>query len=625
MEKVLFITNPPRRCGVHEFGKSTCSALQCSTHYAYVYREFSEQTTSNEFLKYVESAQASAIIFNWHPSTMPWLSDDVLYALHRQQPTIRTAAIVHDLPAPFDWIDGNIFNDPTRGVRDREFVVGRRLWNRPIPTNDPGATIGSFGFGLEGKGFQKVIAQVNAEFDQATVRLHIPHSDYCDADGSRSRALVQECMGLAKPGIQIEISSEYLSTDAMLNWLAGNAVNCFFYDELKGRGISSVIDFALSARRPIAITPSVMFRHIVSAVPSIVIGQQSLKEIIRQGTAPLEPYYEAWNEQNLAISYDRVVDGIRSQPVIDLRGNRVLTPRDRQRLRPVVDDLATLCPDIMSRKIPDAVFQNAFIFEQARQLAKSNDRIILIGGYEDPIGPALMRLGHDVVITDPQIDGRTSDDVLLDSIRHGKEYDLVISCSVIEHVEEDFEFVKALYALLAPGGTALLTTDFRDGWEPGIVKPTPDVRLYTPQRLRLLVNSLPNHAIPDGHDWQPIPAYFHYDFSDYGFCSIMFQKPKEELHRRDASYPVQFMVQQMDRMVARQLLFERTVQGRVHEEHRLATENQRLVDENQRIVSENEKFCAESLQMRERLSRSKGFRLHRLERLAKKLRASVGL
>ena len=317
-----------------------------------------------------------------------------------------------------------------------------------------------------------------------------------------------------------------------MNWLAGNSVNCFFYDEFRGRGISSVIDFALSARRPIAISHSNMFRHIKDASPTILIEQSSLKKIIANGIDPLRPFLDRWNDVDLTAGYDNAIDYACERRDVDLVANRVLTPRDRERLRPAVAELTELCPDIMARKFPEAVFQNAFIFEQARRLAKPGNKIALIGGYEDPIGPSLARLGFDVTITDPQVDGRDSTDVLRDAFLGGTQYDLVISCSVIEHVAEDIEFVQTLYDLTVPGGVILLTTDFRDGWKAGIPKPTPDVRLYTLERLRLLANALPEGSLLSPAAWKSEAPYFHYDGATYGFCSIAFRRSDSDRSNR---------------------------------------------------------------------------------------------
>lgn len=581
MDRVLFTSNPPRRCGVHEFGRSTWTALQRSHTYEYIYEEFDEQTDAARFCDRVARWAPVAIIHNWHPATMPWLTDDLLHELQRRFPTIRHAAIVHDQAAPQHWIDGAIFCDPTYVPGPGRFRVGRRLWERPEPTDDPGPVIGSFGFGLGGKGFQRVVEQVNREFDTATVRLHIPYSEYCDPGGERARTIADECRSLAKPGVTVEVTSHYLEREAMLDWLAGNAVNCFFYDELKGRGISSVIDFALSARRPVAITASHMFRHIVSAEPSIVIDRTTLREIIRNGIAPLRPFLEQWTAENLAAEYDAVVDAIRAEPVVDLASNRVLTPRDRERLRPAVTDLKELCPDIMSRKIPDAVFQNAFIFEQARALARREDRIVLIGGYEDPIGPSLQRLGYDVTITDPQLDGRDSDAVLEECLRTGIRYDMVISCSVIEHVEEDLEFLQSLLEMLRPGGVALLTTDFRDGWQPGIAKPTPDVRLYTLERLRMIAAALPEGSLLDAASWRAVPPYFQYDGSDYGFCSIAFRRPENMSER----FAAKLMLRKAVRESTARRAAEESVRALTAELERLRRDSALEIDRLQRRLA----------------------------------------
>ena len=582
MERVLFTTNPPRRCGVCEFGRSTFAALKASEKYEYVLAEFAEHTTAEQFAARVAQWQPIAVIHNWHPLTMPWLTDEVLYSLQRRFPALRHAAVVHDEAPSLHWIDAAIFNDPVRPAHPREFCVGRCLWDRPLPATDPGPVIGSFGFALPGKGFERVVEQVNREFDTATVRLHLPASDYCDPDGARARAVVEECQRLAKPGITIEVSHHYLDSEGLLDWLAGNAVNCFLYDQLQGRGISSVIDFALSARRPIAISNSAMFRHVVDATPTIVLERSTLKQIIANGLKPLQPYLQRWTSAALAADYDRVVDEVREYPIADLASNRVLTPRDRERLRPAVAELHELCPGMMSRKFPQAVFQNAFIFEQARHLAKRGDSIILVGGYEDPIGPALERLGYRVTITDPQVDGRDSTQVLYDSLRSGTLYDLVISCSVLEHVEEDVDFVQSLFELLKPGGTALLTADFRADWHSGIPKPAPDVRLYSPVRLRVLADALPPGSLIGPPAWDAVPPYFHYDGSDYGFCSFAFRRPPEQA----SSFAARLAVRKADQESAARHAAEGLNRNLVAENAGLLSEKTRLTEETIHLANE---------------------------------------
>jgi hypothetical protein len=141
-----------------------------------------------------------------------------------------------------------------------------------------------------------------------------------------------------------------------------------------------------------------------------------------------------------------------SQEELDLRSNRVLTPADREALRPAVAELTRLCPDIMARKIPEAAFQNAFIFAQAKHTLRPGDQLVVVGGFEDPIGPALRRLGYDVDISDPHLDGRDGRAVWLDSVRSGRLYDGVICCSVLEHTADEARFVRQLYRCSARVG-----------------------------------------------------------------------------------------------------------------------------------------------------------------------------
>src|SRR5262249_42933225 len=153
-----------------------------------------------------------------------------------------------------------------------------------------------------------------------------------------------------------------------------------------------------------------------------LIQQSSLQELLRAGFAPLEPLYRRWSEEGLIARYEEIVAAVmKRQEVLDLRSNRVLTPDDREALRPAVAELTRLCPDIMAQKAPEAAFQNAFVYEQAKRGIRRADRVVVIGGFEDPVGPALRELGCDVEITDPQLDGKdAAAAVWLDAVRSGR-------------------------------------------------------------------------------------------------------------------------------------------------------------------------------------------------------------
>lgn len=305
MKRILFVNHQEEKCGVFQFGDIIGKALldyskECYWAYA--------RTTSSElYWDELERKSYDAVIFNYHPgasSLAYWVVEKT---------TVPTFGIVHEE----SWFDSDSFlkkfdhlivPDPTCR-RDDVFIT-----NRTIPdfvpiglkTNDEKLTIGSFGFGFGGKGYEKIIDQVQFEFDEAIIRLHIPFAAFGDASGHNAKYIVDDCKNrLVKPNIQLETSHGFLDQDDMIDWLSENTVNCFFYDTYPGRGISSAIDFALAAKRPIAISNSNMFRHIPLSTP-IRIEDHSLTEIIKNGITPLEPFYQ-WTERNTVTEYETIM------------------------------------------------------------------------------------------------------------------------------------------------------------------------------------------------------------------------------------------------------------------------------------------------------------------------------
>ena len=177
-------------------------------------------------------------------------------------------------------------------------------------------TVGCFGFGTQGKGFDKVVSRVQEEYDRAIIRLHMPVATFGDPTGAGVAKAEQQCRALVvKPGIELRITHDFLSTEQLLDFLAANTINAFFYDEIKGRGISSVTDHALAAGRPVAINRCSMFRHLFPARPSIVVDDSSLREIAAQGLAPLRPFREEWTDADLIWDYERICRQILARPL----------------------------------------------------------------------------------------------------------------------------------------------------------------------------------------------------------------------------------------------------------------------------------------------------------------------
>ena len=112
-------------------------------------------------------------------------------------------------------------------------------------------------------------------------------------------ACIEEC---TNPGIKLNITHDFKDDSDTLKFLASNDINVFLYGE-NGEGISSVIDYALSVKRPIAISKSRMFRHIMNN--AILIDNNSIEEIIERGTGPLERFYSDWSTNNFRTELDK--------------------------------------------------------------------------------------------------------------------------------------------------------------------------------------------------------------------------------------------------------------------------------------------------------------------------------
>jgi nucleoside-diphosphate-sugar epimerase len=175
--------------------------------------------------------------------------------------------------------------------------------------NDTIPIIGFQGFGVPHKGIHKIAYKIQEEFDEAIFRLHIPFSYYGDPNGDKARQRVAEVKDIiTKPGIKIEVSHDFLSDEEIVTWLHNNTINCYFYDYLENSGIASSPDYAIAARRPIAVNNSRMLVNLHNLTPSIEIEHNSLKQIIKNGVTPLIPIYEKYKQENVVSDYEKICD-----------------------------------------------------------------------------------------------------------------------------------------------------------------------------------------------------------------------------------------------------------------------------------------------------------------------------
>lgn len=275
MIKVLFISRKSERCGVADYGKRVYDIIKHSKVL---------DVTFHEVDGLFNYAGYDVLLINYHHATLPFLRDV-------DMTQIGTAAIYHEGPMEIST-DTVLYTEIRPLFEHRFFPVAARAM--PV--------IGSFGFGFPDKDFPRVAELVRDQFSNAVLRLNIPFAEFGDADGALARSEVEKVkVILAGTQIDLHVSHDYLSQDQLLNWLHANDLNLFLYKPSHGRGLSSTIDYALSARRPIGVSSSEMFRHLPG---SICVDNISLPDLIQQGIEPLAPVYEQHSNANLIKYYE---------------------------------------------------------------------------------------------------------------------------------------------------------------------------------------------------------------------------------------------------------------------------------------------------------------------------------
>ncbi len=209
--------------------------------------------------------------------------------------------------------------------------------------------------------------------------------------------------------------------------------------------------------------------------------------------------------------------------------NRVLTDRDRAAYQVEVDLMNKYCPEMMGRKIQDAVVQQAFVlhtvvYDFSPDFMKQHGRTPLVlsaGSYEDTAGETLKHLGFTVIDVDPVLNS----DLHSYRLRGGGPVDVIISTSVLEHTEDDQEFLSDTCDLLLPGGLGVFTCDFLDTWQGGAT-PTTSRRFYTDNdlgsRLRTVLRDH-NCDLVDEPDYSDKDRFYWEGFN-YSFATYVFRK-----------------------------------------------------------------------------------------------------
>lgn len=584
---ILFVNHKKSQCGIYEFGRNLGTALKKSS-YNFLYFECGAVDELNQI---INEEKPDLIIYNYNPATMSWLDAGATRKIECPQ-----IGIIHEVTQQVaDRADNSLFNfhiahDPTLLLKNPlVFKAGRlipRYENKFELPEIP--VVGSFGFAGK-KGQKRIVEMVQQEFEKAVVRINIPFATFGDADGQMAKAIAADCRAvLTNDNIKLEISHDFLEEPQLLDFLAQNTVNLFLYEEMTGqRGISGAADTALAVKRPLGITRQTMFRHIVGAIPSICVEDNSIKQIIKNGIEPLLPFYDEWSDEMICWDYERIAKDAVSRPVIppikleetfvirnlkrtkrllkrklgktpteqfswigdtsisklpksrtktfdyapaqvpnDWSLNNILDNKARKIYERTIKQMFDYVPEIMTRKIAEANVQQAFVLDTVYKIAGQieNPKILCVGSFEDSAAQSIKALGFKVEEIDPMIN-YDLDVFMTKPTTEKNSFDIIFSTSVIEHVEEDEKFLMQIASLLKPGGQAVLTCDFLDTYKVGDPKPSVDFRFYTQKDIKeRLLPKLPNCELVDEPQWNCPNPDFYYEEYIYTFASLVIKK-----------------------------------------------------------------------------------------------------
>ena len=207
---------------------------------------------------------------------------------------------------------------------------------------------------------------------------------------------------------------------------------------------------------------------------------------------------------------------------IEFFANRLLRNTDKEFFQPLIDIMFGVCPEMMSRKIPEANIQQAFTLYCLQKTINQNSKILCVGSFEDTSYEFLKLGQYNIYGIDPSINF----DLHTFSTNSLEKYDIIFSTSVIEHVKNDDEFIEDICKLLIPGGLAILTCDFKEEYKKGDPLPNTDIRFYTEYDLKTRLSDIVlknNCELISESNWKGEPDFL-YQGHYYSFATLVFKR-----------------------------------------------------------------------------------------------------
>jgi hypothetical protein len=119
------------------------------------------------------------------------------------------------------------------------------------------------------------------------------------------------CNKVAKNGVQVIITNEFMTKEQLIEWCGQNTLNCFLYNRNQP-GLSATTDQAISSGRPLVISNNETFRHIHRYIRPYPF--QSLRDAIASSIPQVQQMQKDWHPQNFAAKFEEVLEDFRLLP-----------------------------------------------------------------------------------------------------------------------------------------------------------------------------------------------------------------------------------------------------------------------------------------------------------------------
>ena len=302
MLRGLFVNNKRAKDSIFESGYMVYECLKISTKY---YLDYCEIDLQNREIK----LGYDFYFFNYHPITMGWLETRNLKKELGAVFTMILEVAPNDAFVMCPEKDFDIYCalDPTIKEKKNLYAFPRPLekidFSLPHVQNEI-PVIGSFGFATKGKGFQHVVEAVNKEFEKAIIKINIPYGDFVPQSENYAYFLSETCKKLAKPGIEVIVTHDFMTKEQLIKWCASNTLNCFLYDR-NMPGLAATTDQAIISKRPLSVSDNDTFRHITSYLPPY--PKMSLKNAIENSLSLVEKMEQDWMPEKFALKFENIL------------------------------------------------------------------------------------------------------------------------------------------------------------------------------------------------------------------------------------------------------------------------------------------------------------------------------